>query len=79
MISSGDQVSDVHSKSPAVMYLCGATIVLMFSILTFGNASQWFDYVSGVIFVGLAITLAYRGTRLLSKTRVATDSPDTRI
>lgn len=51
------------------MYLCGAIVVLMFSILTFGNATEWFDYVSSVIFLGLAVTLAYRGLRLLAKAR----------
>ena len=47
----------------AVMYFCGVVAMLMFSILAFGNASEWFDYVSGAIWLGLAAVLGYRGFR----------------
>jgi ABC-type nickel/cobalt efflux system permease component RcnA len=75
MTNTGEHESDVRSKSRAIVYLCGAIVVLMFSILTFGNASEWFDYVSGVIFVGLAAALTYRGMQSLMAARVAADLP----
>jgi ABC-type nickel/cobalt efflux system permease component RcnA len=75
MTSTRDQESDVRSRSTAIVYLCGAIIVLLFSILTFGNASEWFNYVSGVIFLGLAATLTYQGIRLLATARPTTDVP----
>ena len=61
-IPGGHEESDDRS-SDRVMYLSGAVAVLMFSILAFGNAVEWFDYVSGVIFLGLAAGLGYRGFR----------------
>ena len=60
MTIPGGTESDNHS-SGAVMYFCGAVAMLMFSLLAFGNASEWFDYVSGAIWLGLAAVLGYRG------------------
>ena len=52
-----------NRSADAVMYFCGAVAMLMFSILAFGNAAEWFDVVSGVICLGLAAALGYRGFR----------------
>ncbi|MCQ1952110.1 MULTISPECIES: hypothetical protein [Arthrobacter] len=62
MTIPGGTESDNRS-SDAVMYFCGAVAMLMFSILAFGNAAEWFDYVSGAIWLGLAAVLGYRGFR----------------
>lgn len=53
--------SEANSKLTSTAYLGGALFTLGFSILTIGRASEWFDYVSGVIFLCLAGTLAYEG------------------
>ncbi|GGE88955.1 hypothetical protein [Mycetocola zhadangensis] len=73
MTNPEDHKSEAGSTSTAVVYLCGAIIVLMFSVLTFGNASEWFNYVSGVIFIALAATLAHQGIRLLAAGRRTPD------
>ena len=52
-----------NRSTDAVMYFCGAVAMLMFSILAFGNASEWFDVVSGIIWLALAAVLGYRGFR----------------
>ncbi|MDM7991372.1 hypothetical protein [Arthrobacter sp. zg-Y877] len=62
MTIPGGHESDDRS-SDAIMYFCGAVALLMFSILAFGNASEWFDYASGAICLGLAAVLGYRGFR----------------
>lgn len=45
------------------MYVCGAVAMLMFAVLAFGNASEWFDVVAGLICLGLAAALGYRALR----------------
>ncbi|MBP3036498.1 hypothetical protein J2M53_09560 [Arthrobacter sp. zg-ZUI100] len=62
MTIPGGHESDDRSSN-TIMYFCGAVAMLMFSILAFGNASEWFEFVSGVICLGLAAVLAYRGFR----------------
>ncbi|KFF60834.1 hypothetical protein JF66_01630 [Cryobacterium sp. MLB-32] len=74
MISNGKHESTAPSRGPAVMFICGAFAVLMFSILTVINASAWFNYVSAVVFFALAATLAYRGVWLLVHSRVVNRS-----
>ena len=54
------------STGIAFVFLCGAIVVLMLSVLTFGTASEWFHTVTGTVFLSLAGVLAYRGIRLLS-------------
>lgn len=78
MTNTGKKGAEAYSKGPSTLYLCGATIVLMFSILTFGHASAWYEYVTGIIFLGLTVTLAYQGIRQLAKARTTADVPDTR-
>lgn len=72
------QESGSRSKSASVVYVCGAVIVLMYSTVTFASASEWFNYLSGIIFVGLAGALAYRGIRLFvtAKTTVDVAAPE---
>lgn len=67
MTHSDHAGTEVPPKVTGGLLLCGATIVLMFSLLTLGRASEWFDYVSGVIFLSLASVLAYRGLQSLPK------------
>ena len=55
-----------RSTGTAFLFLCGAVVVLMLSVLTFVTASEWFHNVSGTVFLALAGVLAYRGFRLLS-------------
>lgn len=62
MTTPGGHETDDRSSDRA-MYLSGAVAVLMFSILAFGNAVQWFDYVSGIISLGVAAVLGYRAFR----------------
>ncbi|UWX96890.1 hypothetical protein N2K95_14835 [Arthrobacter zhaoxinii] len=62
MTIPGGTETNNHSSN-AVMYFCGAAAMLMFAILAFGNASEWFDYVSAAIWLGLAVVLGYRGFR----------------
>ncbi|WP_105035900.1 hypothetical protein [Cryobacterium aureum] len=59
--------SEVDSKGTSAAYLGGAIVIIGFSILTLGNASEWFDYVSGAIFLVLAGTLAYQGIQSITK------------
>ena len=61
-IPGGHEEADDRS-SDRVMYFSGAVAVLMFSILAFGNAVEWFDYVSGIVFLGVAAVLGYRAWR----------------
>ena len=65
--------SEVDSKGPSTAYFGGAIAITGFSILTIGNASEWFDYVSGVVFLFLAGTLAYRGIQSIAKGRRSAD------
>ena len=69
MASDSAQKSSAPSKGPAIMFFAGAFAVLMFAILTFVNATAWFNYVSGAVFGALAIMLAYRGVWLLLHSR----------
>ncbi|AWB86664.1 hypothetical protein [Mycetocola zhujimingii] len=71
MTSRDTHEPTVHSRGIATVFFCGAVIVLMFSVLTFGNATDWYEYVSGVVFVGLAATLTYRGVLALRTARDA--------
>lgn len=59
--------SQANSKRTGIAYLGGAVAILGFTILTLGNASEWFDYVSGVIFLCLVGILAYRGIQSLAQ------------
>ena len=59
---SGGKESTVRS-SDGIMFFCGAVAMLMFAVLTFGNASEWFDVVSGAVYLTLAALLGYRGFR----------------
>ena len=65
--------SEADSKSTSTTYLAGAIAVISFSILTLGNASEWFDYVSGVALLCLAGTLAYKGIQSITKRRRSAD------
>lgn len=65
--------SEVNSKGTSTAYLGGAIVVFGFTILTFGNASEWFEYVSGVVFLCLAGTLAYQGIQSIAKGRRTAD------
>ena len=78
MNSAGEQESDVRSKGPAVLFICGAIAVLVYSVLTFFWATEWFHYVSSAIFLFLAATLVYKGLRLIAKTHVSRDGASQR-
>jgi len=61
------------TKGTSAAYLGGALAIIGFSILVFGNASEWFDYVSGAVFLCLAGTLAYRGIQSIANGRRSAD------
>jgi len=61
--------SEAGSKNTSAAYLGGAIVIIAFSILTLGNASQWFDYVSGIVYLCVAGTLAYRGIQSIALAR----------
>ncbi|WP_156109754.1 hypothetical protein [Cryobacterium sp. MLB-32] len=65
--------SEAGSKGNSAAYLGGAVAVVGFSILTLGNASQWFDYVSGVVYLCVAGMLAYRGIQSIAQGRRSAD------
>ena len=65
--------SEIDSKRTSTAYLGGAIVIIAFSILTIGNASQWFDYVSGAIFLCIAGMLAYKGMQSVIKRRHSAD------
>jgi hypothetical protein len=65
--------SKVNSKGTSTTYLGAAIAVTAFSVLTFGNASEWFDYVSGAVFLCLAGTLGYQGIQSIAQRRRSAD------
>jgi len=65
--------SEVNSKGTSTVYLGGAIAILGLTLLTLGNASEWFEYVSGVILLCLAGTLAFQGIRTIAKGRRSAD------
>ena len=65
--------SEAESKGTSTAYLGGAIAIISFSILTLGNASEWFDYVFGVALLCLAGTLAYKGIQSITQRRRSAD------
>lgn len=61
--------SRADSKGTGTAYLGGAVAIIGLSIVILGNASEWFDYLSGVVFVCLAGTLAYQGIQSIAQGR----------
>ena len=65
--------SEADSKTTSTAYLGGAVAVISFSILTLGNASEWFDFVSVGALLCLAGSLAYKGIQSITKRRRSAD------
>ena len=65
--------TEEDSQGTSATYLGAAIAVIGFSILTLGNASEWFDYVFGVALFCLAGTLAYKGIQSSTKRRRSAD------
>ena len=61
MTRLGHAGSEVDEKGAGTAFLGGALAIGSFSVLTFGNASEWFEYVTGVVLIALAGMLAYKG------------------
>lgn len=61
-----------NSKRTSTAYFGGALITLGFSILTLGNAAEWFDYASGIVLLGVTVTFLFEGFRSIAKGRRST-------
>jgi hypothetical protein len=61
--------SETRSESTSALYLGGALVSLGWAVLTLGRASEWFDYAFGVVLLGLAGALLYRGIQSVDRRR----------